>query len=268
MQVIGLCRFSYPAEGGFQVKHDSIADRIAYLYDTARLEDRFRHFETLCLPGLKAQTDPDFTVVILTGDSLPGWARDRLTDLCRGFPQAQIVQQPPMPHRKVCNMVLNDARVHGAPCLQFRHDDDDAVAVDFVERLRAAARDAAPLIARERHVAIDFNRGFVAEPGPDGIHACETVHPFWGVALAMAVNTGVRQTLMNFAHTKMARFMPSLSYTDSAMYVRGHNRFNDSRQGDKVKTEKLLPLGPEAERLFTDRFAIDSDQVRRAFAAA
>ncbi|MEC3861473.1 glycosyltransferase [Mesobacterium sp. TK19101] len=268
MQVIGLCRFSYPAEGGFQVAHDSIAERIAYLYDPARLEDRFRHFETLCLPGLKAQTDPDFTLLILTGDSLPGWARDRLTDLCRDFPQARILQQPPMPHRKVCNTVLNDARAPGAPCLQFRHDDDDAVAVDFVARLRAAARDAAPLIARERHVAIDFNRGFVAEAGPDGICASESVHPFWGVALAMAVNAGVRQTIMNFAHSKMPRFMPSLSYTDSAMYVRGHNRFNDSRQGDKTRIENLLPLGPEAERLFADRFAIDCDQVRRAFATA
>ncbi|MCP3879258.1 MAG: hypothetical protein GY701_12850, partial [Sulfitobacter sp.] len=50
MQVLGLCRFSYPALGGFQVGHDSTADRIAYLYDPARLEERFRLFETVALP--------------------------------------------------------------------------------------------------------------------------------------------------------------------------------------------------------------------------
>ena len=67
MQVLGLCRFSYPALGGFQVGHDSTADRIAYLYDPARLEERFRLFETVALPCLMAQTDPDFEMIVLVG---------------------------------------------------------------------------------------------------------------------------------------------------------------------------------------------------------
>ena len=40
MQVIGLCRFSYPAIGGFQVEHDSIEERIAFLYAEKRLPAR------------------------------------------------------------------------------------------------------------------------------------------------------------------------------------------------------------------------------------
>ena len=52
MQVIGLCRFSYPAIGGFQVDHPDIAARIAYLYGPARMEERFATFETLTLPPL------------------------------------------------------------------------------------------------------------------------------------------------------------------------------------------------------------------------
>ena len=71
MQVIGFCRFSYPAEGGFQVEHGSIRDRMAYLYAPARMEERLRHFECICLPGLKGQTDPDFTLVVMTGPDLP-----------------------------------------------------------------------------------------------------------------------------------------------------------------------------------------------------
>jgi hypothetical protein len=31
MQVIGLCRFSYPAIGGFQVEHETLEERIALL---------------------------------------------------------------------------------------------------------------------------------------------------------------------------------------------------------------------------------------------
>ena len=78
MQVVGFCRFSYPAEGGFQVEHEDIATREAYLYSAARMDERFRHFETICLPGLKAQTDPDFTFLILVGSSLPAELRARL----------------------------------------------------------------------------------------------------------------------------------------------------------------------------------------------
>ena len=46
MQVIGLCRFSYPGEGGFQVTHDSLRARMAHLYAPARMEERFATFET------------------------------------------------------------------------------------------------------------------------------------------------------------------------------------------------------------------------------
>jgi hypothetical protein len=53
MQVIGLCRFSYPALGGFQVLHDTTEDRMAYLWSKERLEERFRLLETVALPCLR-----------------------------------------------------------------------------------------------------------------------------------------------------------------------------------------------------------------------
>ena len=81
MQVIGLCRFSWPGIGGFQVEHDSLESRIAYLYAPERMEERFRTFETITLPPLKAQTDGDFTFLVVIGDSLPARWRDRLMAL-------------------------------------------------------------------------------------------------------------------------------------------------------------------------------------------
>jgi hypothetical protein len=53
MQVIGLCRFSYPAIGGFQVEHGSIEERIAFLYAEERLEERFQLMEAIALPCLR-----------------------------------------------------------------------------------------------------------------------------------------------------------------------------------------------------------------------
>ncbi|MHA6344681.1 glycosyltransferase [Roseivivax sp. CAU 1761] len=268
MQVIGFCRFSWPAEGGFQVGHDSIGERIAYLYAPARLEARFRQFETVCLPGLKAQTDPEFSFVVLIGDSLPRPYRARLEALLADLPQARIVARPPGPHRQVCRAVLNAARRDpDAPCLQFRHDDDDAVAVDFVASLRQAARDAAPILARAPLMGFDWNRGYVARADETGLCAEEIVRPYWGVAQAVAVAGGTRQSIMNFAHERINRFMPTLTFHAPAMYVRGHNDHNDSRQRGDAEGRALPRLDAAGEALFRRRFAIDADHVRRVYAA-
>ena len=265
MQVIGFCRFSYPAEGGFQVEHDDAAARAAYLYAPERIEARFRQFETICLPGIAAQTDPDFLFLVLVGEAMPAPLRARLERLLAPVPQARIVARPPGPHRQVCQEVINDARDMRAPCLMFRHDDDDAVAVTFVERLRAAAADCAALTRAHRLVGFDWNRGWVARPTTEGIRAEPNVTPYWGVAQAAAVQPGVRLTLMNFAHNRINRFMPTVTFTHEEMYVRGHNDHNDSRQKAHVAPVELPLLDAAGEAQFRARFAIDADHVRAVF---
>lgn len=263
MQVIGICRFSYPALGGFQVDHSAPEHRADFLYAPARMQERFHLFETLCLPGLKAQTDPDFKLIILIGDNLPAAYRTRLHSAISDMPQAIVVERPPQVHRKVCAEVINTHRDMTRPCLQFRHDDDDAVAVDFVARLREAASDAAPLIARARYVGIDFNRGLIAQVADNALLAQETVTPFWGVALGMAVRAQETMTLMNFAHNKLMRFMPTFSYTDSLMYVRSHNSHNDSRMG-RPDTDAPLPRATsEICDTLRNRFSVNPDHLIR-----
>lgn len=268
MQIIGLCRFSYPAEGGFQVEHETIEERIAYLYSSARMGERLRHFECICLPGLKAQTDPDFIFLVLVGEAMPRPYFDRLQALLSDFPQARIVSRPPGPHRQVCQQVINAARDMSQPCLQFRHDDDDAIAVSFVEDLRAAALDISALRAKHRLVALDWNRGYVGRPDADGLRAEPCMTPFWGVAQAVAVAPGVRQSVMNFGHNKLNRFMPALSFSDRPMYLRGHNEHNDSRQKAHVRPVALPRLDPAGEAEMNRLFAIDADHIRRVFAPA
>lgn len=268
MQVIGLCRFSYPAVGGFQVDFDNFADKLAYLYSSARMEERFASFETITLPPLRAQTDPDFTLVVVIGDSLPDHYRTRLTALLADMPQAVIQSHPPEQHRPIMKRIINSVRRDSdAPCLQFRMDDDDAVAVDFVERLRRTAGDVRALAARDNLLAIDFNRGFIVRPGPDGVAAVETAAPYQTAALAMMVAPGSRQTIMNFAHHKLAEKMTTVTLTDSIMMLRGHNDYNDSRQGPSAKPHKLTLMDAKGEAMLRQRFAIDCDTVRAAYSA-
>lgn len=268
MRVIGLCRFSYPASGGFQVEHDSLEARRAYLYDDARMADRFRHFETIALPGLRAQTDPDFTLGIVTGSDLPERWMTRLLDLTEDMPQAVILPlEPGQQHRPAMRAALNQLRGDpDRPCLQFRHDDDDAVSVHFVARLKQTARDCRPLLDRHRLAAIDFNTGWVARPGPAGLEAMRSCNPYWGVALAMWVRGGETRSIFNFNHYKVVANMPTITRNDPDMFLRGQNDFNDSRQKKGVKADPLVPLTEEEEALFASEFAIDCDRVRDVFA--
>lgn len=241
MQVIGLCRFSYPAFGGFQVEHETIEERIAYLYGAARLEERFRLMETVTMPCIKAQTDPDFELIIVIGDQLPKEHRDRLNDITTDIPQVRIVEEPPRPQREVMKEIFNKARKNPSePCLQFRHDDDDAFAVDFIERLRAASRDAERLTAQHKAVNFDWNNGHVAEFGAHGIASTDIHRALYPAAMGMQIRGNSPLTIMNFAHEKIGRFMPVVSYNDPPMFVRSDNGSNDSRQ----KPVKKVPVKP------------------------
>lgn len=267
MQAIGLCRFSYPALGGFQVEHETIEERIAYLYEDRRLEERFRLFDTVALPCLRAQTDPDFTLIIVVGDQFPAHHKKRLEAMIADVPQALIHHEPPRQQREVMKDVLNDARLDPSkPCLQFRYDDDDAVAVDFIAKMRKAASDCAPLLRQHKTVALDWNQGYIAEFSADGIAAVEVFRQFNVAALGMYVQGNCQKTIMNFAHHKLPQFMPAVSLSDKAMFVRSHNNFNDSRQR-LAKGFEVAPLNPAQERLFNSCFAIDAEHVRRTFSA-
>ncbi|MEX0312464.1 MAG: putative rhamnosyl transferase [Tateyamaria sp.] len=267
MQIIGLCRFSYPAHGGFQVGHDTIEERMNYLWAHDRLEERFRLLETMGLPCMQAQTDQDFDLLFLIGDTFPKQHEDRLRDLTAAMPQVQIIKEPPEKSRKICKDVLNRARHDlDAPCIQFRHDDDDACAVDFIEKLRNAAHDAQSLCRTNKTVAFDWNQGYVAEVGADGIAATEIYRPFYVSALGMYIAGGVTTSIHNFMHERIPQFMPCVTYTDKHMFVRTHNGYNDSRQ-KKVKDWPVDPLTPDQERLFKSCFNVDVKQVRKVCSA-
>lgn len=93
MQVIGLCRFSFPALGGFQIEHETLEDRRHFLYNPERLEERFRLFETSTLPCFREHTDEDFLLLVAVGECLPNAALDRLMDLASGIKQFRIVRK-------------------------------------------------------------------------------------------------------------------------------------------------------------------------------
>lgn len=268
MQVLGLCRFSYPCQGGFQIDHETIGERIAFLYDPARLEERFALFETLHLPALRAQSDPDFTYLVVTGEQLPARYMDRLQALLADIPQAILLPLPPMNHRDAMGLAIKAHIDHSDGCVaQFRLDDDDAVSVDFVERIRASWDDTKTFFFRDKFVAVDFNRGILLGVGTDRMTTHTVFQHVWAPGLAVLLRPKAANTVMHFAHHKLAQFMTVVNYPQADMYIRSYNQFNDSHF-PKVLTDALEPPDDAMRAHLRDRFRVDVDEVLKAYRAA
>ena len=264
MRVVGICRFSYPAVGGFKRMHDSIEAREAYLYHPDRLTLRFRHFEMLTLPSIAGQLDRRFTFLVVTGERLPQPWRDRLHDLCAPVPQIKIVTPRPKRHRTAMQEVIQ-AELGGTTdiSLQFRLDDDDAVDVSFVRRIRRTARLSRRLSAEWRNLAIEFSNGYSVMLTPDGIRAEKIQGQFYSCGLAVTFRPGDTRTVMNFPHHKLHHRMPTLINPLPEMYLRALHVDNDSRAATNQST--LQPLDAAQRSLFRQRFNVDEDAVRASF---
>lgn len=264
MRIVGICRFSYAALGGFKRMHNSIEERETYLYAPERMALRFRHFESLTLPCIQAQTDPDFTFLVVTGESLPQPYLERLQDLTAGTPQIRIVQSPPLKHRLAMQLAIQDELGDDLiESLQFRLDDDDAVATNFVRAIRRRALQSMKLRRNWRNMAFEFRSGYYAHLSADGILAQKLQVSFLACGLAVLFRPGDSKTVMNFGHHKLHHTMPMLIEPEPAMYIRALHDDNDSRF--EVKPGALQPLTDEDRAVFKTRFNVDEAQVRAVF---
>ncbi|KAA9004771.1 glycosyltransferase [Histidinibacterium aquaticum] len=264
LQVLGLCRFSYPALQGFQTAHDDIEARRAALYDPARLDLRLTWFEHVCLPGLANQTNPHWTLLLLLGDDFPEPWRSRLEALIAEVPQIVPVYRPPGNHRAVCGEVLRAARDRAATWVaEVRMDDDDAVATDFVERLRADWPRVRPFAEEEGLAAVDYQRGVVLEAGPGKMTLHPRVARYWGTALALILRRDDARSMMDFPHHRVWWRMPTITRHKPMIFVRGSHATNDSHINLR-ETITLEMKSPAVERVLKTRFAIDLPAFRSA----
>lgn len=267
VQVLGICRFSLLVEGGFQVEHETLDDRRRMLYDPARLAQRFLWFEHICLPSWRVQTDPDFRLIVATGEDFPQPWLDRLRKLVADIPQVVIEQAPPLQHRPLCRQLIRkhiDATTDIVA--QFRQDDDDAVALDYVARLRTDFKDLGSLCATKGMIWADHCRGFTLMTPSSGMDVIAQVAERMTAGLAIYMPPDAENCVMNFGHHKLNQVMTGVSFHDSFMYVRGKHGLNDSTKGTYVHNGARVRCD-DPLKVFRDRFAIDLEAFEKARAA-
>lgn len=264
IQMLGLCRFSYLGGRGFQVEHQTLEERRAFLYDPERLARRWFWFENVTLPGLVAQTDPDFTLVLMTGPDLPEPYLSRLRELTTAMPQFKLALVGPMDrHLDACMAAIRPHLDAGAEVVgHFRQDDDDAVAIDYVQHARRDFAMMRPLWKARRRLSCDYSRGLVLKATGQGI-SVEPRMIYNAVAgLTVYLPPDADRSIMHFPHWKIGLSMPGVTLPGRVMFVRFLNHDNDSGaigagypwEGDPATWGQVL----------AERFRIDLPTLDRA----
>jgi len=266
MRVIGVCRFSYPALGGFRRMHDTLEEREAYLYDDARMALRFRHFEALTLPSLAAQTNPDFTLLVVIGERMPKRWHDRLHDVTARLPQVKITPMPSMKHRLALQLAIQK-EIEGTKgdTIQFRLDDDDAIGVDFVQQSLFAMRRSTRFRKECPRMVFEFNNGFSVAMTEKSLLVGPEISGFLSCGLSVLFPEGDKKTIMNFAHHKLHHEMPAVIQPSPPMYLRAKHADNDS--GVKFEPEGLTPMTDAQKELIEKRFNVSEAHIARVCAA-
>lgn len=257
VQMLGLCRFSYLGLRGYQRDHATIAERRAFLYDPGRLARRWLWFTRLALPGWLAQTDPDFTLVIMTGPDLPEPWLSRLRDLVAAAPQLRLELVPPMErHLEACRAAIAPHVDPAADVIgHFRHDDDDAVALDYIAAARRDFGRVKGLWRAEGALSLDHSRGLMLRAADGTAEIVPRIAHNMGVALTIFLPPDRAETALHFNHTRLPLWMPGVAVTRPLMFIRSIHADSDS--GDVGPGLPWQIAEDDLDRQLTRRFGLE-----------
>ncbi|MDO5613149.1 MAG: glycosyltransferase [Paracoccus sp. (in: a-proteobacteria)] len=251
--ILGICRFSFLGQSDFAAFRGRperteafLTGAAANLYADDRMAARFHAFETICLPSVLAQQQPGFVFLIVTSARMPGHWLSRLRDLCDGHDEIHLLVTDETDLSDALRPTLLELhKASGGDLVQFRLDDDDALAADYIIRLRANARRLAGISQYAISFALGLNVALY--PGqPTTLLAMNL--PFLGGGLAMRV-ANPRLSIFTRPHFRVGQLMTSLIVHDApaTLLLRWPS---DSRALD------LNKLPPHLTRL--DRTAFDA----------
>ncbi len=262
VQIGGVIRFSVPCEGGFQKNPESRAEKLAKLYAPARMAQRFAYFERLCLHTLKRQTDQNFTLGILVGADMPARYRRQLDLLLQDFAPARVIVKPVMQHRPLMEQAYDAVFDQNTPYrLSFRLDDDDAVAVDYIETVRAKLPVLLMMAPAGQPVCLTFSQSLtLLGPRENRQVVARYERSPISAGLAVLAPAKLKPLVMTLNHMKIHMNMPTLLDPMLPMNLRSLHTDNDSR-GVLMAGQKIERASGEIRAVLQDRFALDIDDI-------
>ncbi len=242
--IVGMIRFSIVLrESNFfpPLSGQDYRERKAQIFDRARLQRRFQLFEDLCLPSLAAQTDRDFNIMLITSRDLPDWAQHRLMGLVQDLPNFYVRAYRPLANiqrifkRSVFEMLNPLAPITAS----FRLDDDDALANDYIARLRAH------MVPEKAGNIITFSRGHQVALSDEALRIWEDTRNCGSAGLALVQRGNVLSIPETVTihclggHRKVGRFAPVINDKTNGMYVQTANGCNVTARRGGVGWETI-----------------------------
>jgi len=258
-QIVGVCRFSYLGEGGFETTKKRREKAEAELYDIERMRRRFAYFENICLPSLANQTDMDFRLVALIGDTMPFRWRRRLKDMMESYPFLHVCTlEAAGPLNSTRRAFRRGADDDADFITGFRIDDDDAVAKDYIARTRDIADKLLTIgwADVDTPAVIAFHRGIywdMARDDDEQFWDFSEMQPL-GLASAMITPLESQVNIFRWNHRKLASQVRCWIDPQDYMFVRTLHGYNDSDRSIPPDA-RLLPAW-QAKKLFRDRFGL------------
>lgn len=223
MMIVGHCRFSYfgLTDTGREILTEDDAHQ--KLWTDERMNARFHLFENLLLPSIRAQTDPHFSLVILTSEKMPDRFHRRLAEATRDVPQIAILRTESTSANRVLGEVIHEANDKGRkPSVNFRVDDDDAFSIDYVEKLREAS-ERLPLGS-----LISFPRGLMAFSDVPSPRCCMEQKTWIAIGLATINAPDDRRNPFWMQHRRAHRSRPSYLDPRFFAYIHTLHAFNNT----------------------------------------
>jgi hypothetical protein len=266
LQFLGITRWSYPGQSK-EFRRDSadLADLRAQLYAPHRLDHRLFLLEHHLLPALKAQSDQDFGQLFVLGDQLPDPWRQRFLDLVAPLPQAIVTFEPEGQDMRemLADLIPQHMQAGADVVAQFRIDDDDAVSIDFIAESRAMFARLQPFFEQEGRMALDYTRGFILSSSAIGIDLRPVSTRFWAPGLVVFQERAEANSVFEFPHLRVWHEMPTLTWKERPMFIRGSHHDNDSGLGDFAPRTKSFGFRPaNLRRYMQRRFGIDIRELR------
>ncbi|MBK4216220.1 hypothetical protein JJJ17_09815 [Paracoccus caeni] len=201
VRILGVCRFSMLGRGDWKAYRNQPDEALEAIYEAQavelftpdRIEARLATFEQLTLRSLVHQSDPDFQLLVISSDRMPKKYQDRLAEICAGHEQVVLRFLPPIHISEAIQQVAAEIGLDLKDTMQFRLDDDDCVATDYIRRLRRHA----VCMWRNAHFAVSFPSIFycITDGPTEGIY--NWFSPFFSAGACIRHST---RTIFDYGH--------------------------------------------------------------------
>ncbi|WBU63651.1 glycosyltransferase [Paracoccus aerodenitrificans] len=241
-QVFGYIRFSFLGRSDTRLSRRVSDDeeRFRILYDPLRMEQRFYFFEKITLPSIRAQTDKDFRILVVSSEVMPDEYKQRLNSLTADIPQIEVIYSSAEhvtyeinPRLKEMTAGLTENTVH------FRLDDDDAICSDMISLLRGCANRA-----RENEL-LSFPRGFFLTMHDGKAHLLRKFEPYIAIAWAYVNKPGQIRSPYQGMHNVAYQYVPSMLDPKPLAYIHVSHDASDTRMRVKEKLSRAMQYDPK-----------------------